>query len=62
MNSSILLWSIVTIVIGVVLIAVSVIADVNGGGNWWHLGTAMGAGLVVYGGVSLLSNRRRTRA
>ena len=62
MNSSILLWSIVTIVIGVVLIAVSVIADVNGGGNWWHFGTAMGAGLVVYGGVSLLSNRRRTRA
>ena len=62
MNSSILLWSIVTIVIGVVLIAVSVIADVNGGGNWWHFGTAMGAGLVVYGAVSGLSNRRRTRA
>jgi hypothetical protein len=61
-NSSILLWSIVTIVIGVVLIAVSVIADVNGGGDWWHIGTGMGAGLVVYGGVSLLSNRRRTRA
>ncbi len=62
MNSSIFLWSIITVVIGVILIVVSVIADVNGGGNWWHFGTAMGAGLVVYGAVSLFSNRRRNRA
>ena len=62
MNSSILLWSIITAAIGVILIVVSVIADVNGGGDWWHFGTAMGAGMVVYGGVSLFSNRRRTRA
>ena len=62
MNSSILLWSIITLVIGAVLAAVSVVADVNGGGNWWHFGTAMGGGLIVYGLVSLFSNRRRTRA
>jgi hypothetical protein len=61
-NSSILLWSIITAVIGVILIVVSVIADVNGGGDWWHFGTAMGGGLIVYGFVSLLSNRRRPRA
>ena len=61
MNSSILLWSIITAVIGVILIVVSVVADVNGGGNWWHFGTAMGAGLVVYGAVSLFSNLRRNR-
>jgi predicted phage tail protein len=56
------MWSIITIVLGAVLIAVSVVADVNGGGDGWHFGTAMGAGLIVYGLVSGLSNRRRTRA
>ena len=56
------MWSIITLVIGAVLVAVSVVADVNGGGNWWHFGTAMGGGLIVYGLVSLFSNRRRTRA
>ena len=61
MNSSILMWSIITIVLGAILVAVSVVADVNGGGDWWHFGTAMGAGLIVYGLVSGLSNRRRTR-
>jgi uncharacterized membrane protein YjjP (DUF1212 family) len=56
------MWSIITIVLGAVLVAVSVVADINGGGDWWHFGTAMGAGLIVYGLVSGLSNRRRTRA
>ncbi|WP_396641798.1 hypothetical protein [Microbacterium sp.] len=60
--NSVSMWSIITAVLGAVLIVVSVLADVNGGGDWWHFGTAMGAGLIVYGLVSGLSNRRRTRA
>jgi hypothetical protein len=42
-------WAFVAMVSGVVLAILSVVADTVTDSTWWHLGTATGSGLFVYG-------------
>lgn len=45
-------------IFGIIVAIFSATADVMGGSDWWHLGTAIGAGIFTYGFTMSLLDRR----